>query len=72
MRRRSVPHLHRRGTERPAKGCGGFLGTYPVPAPHLVGTPPQSTPGQPSRWRPPSPTAEAPDLLAELAALTGV
>jgi hypothetical protein len=43
-----------------------------VPAPHLVGPPPQSTPGQPSRWRPPSPTAEAPDLLAELAALTGV
>jgi Matrixin len=48
------------GVQASAAGPGyerrrSLLGTYPVPAPHLVGTPPQSTPGQPSRWRPPPP-----------------
>jgi hypothetical protein len=48
------------GVQASAGGPGyerrrSLLGTYPVPAPHLVGTPPQSTPGQPSRWRPPPP-----------------
>jgi hypothetical protein len=32
-----------------------LLGTYPTPAPHLVGAPLPPTPGRPSRWRPPPP-----------------
>jgi Matrixin len=32
-----------------------LLGTYPVPAPHLVGAPLPPTPGCPSRWEPPLP-----------------
>ena len=29
-----------------------LLGTYPIPSPHLVGTPVQARPGHPSQWRP--------------------
>jgi hypothetical protein len=41
-------------------GSGGeerrsLLGTYPIPSPHLVGTPVPRSPGHPSQWRAPLP-----------------
>ncbi|MGA2826681.1 MAG: hypothetical protein ABSF03_11235 [Streptosporangiaceae bacterium] len=44
-----VPGQSGRGERR------SLLGTYPVPAPHLVGVPLPPTPGSPSRWQPSPP-----------------